>query len=169
MQIQKHEFWLKKFPDKFGVAPIENRTNIYRVALGELMDASQREVYRPNKNSEGLAALDFWNKSGSIGFMDLTIRDEFVPKECAIPYKDQEYLDADCENVRALIISRIGIEPQYQRMGHARLLKQRAEEIAAEWGLDAIVSEQIDNPIMREFNKRLGYTLYDAVKAVKRI
>ena len=169
MSVPIHEFWLKNFSDKFQIPYDKNKSNIYRVALGDLIDATERKVYPPNRDSEGTSALDLWNKSGSIGFMDLTIRKEFVPKEGTKPYKRQEYLDADCENVNALIISKIGIEPEYTRKGYARLLKQRAEEIAREWGLVAIVSDQIDNPVMRDFNARLGYTLYDPLKAVKRI
>ena len=165
MQPPRQEFWLKAGREEYGWDPAKTLP-IYRVALGELIDATQRETFPPPKGSH---VPDFWNKSGSIGFMDLTVKDELVPKDDATPYKDQEYLNADCENVRALVISKIGIETGYQRRGYARLLKQRAEEIATEWGLEVIVSEQIDNPIMREFNIRLGYTLFDRVKAVKRI
>lgn len=145
----------------------------YRVALGELMDAKDRETYRPR---DGSKSPDFWNKSGSVGFMDITVRNEFVPKVDAEPFPNPDqnpYFDhiyTDCETTRALVILTVGIEPQYRGNGYARLLKQRAEEIAFEWGLQAIVACMIENPIMKALNTKMGYTLYERGSyAVKRL
>ncbi|MBI2656860.1 GNAT family N-acetyltransferase [Candidatus Woesearchaeota archaeon] len=157
--IPGHEFWLKDYPTR------GKNQSVYRVALGELIEATERKTFPP-----GWKSPDHGNKSGSIGFMDLTIREQFVPKEGASPYRNHEYLMRDCERVRTLTILTIGIEQKYWGKGYARLLKQRAEEITREWGLDTIVADMIENPIMRDFNVRRGYQLYDGtLRAVKRL
>src|SRR3989344_3617683 len=145
-ELERHEFWIKKYPDEYQDP---ETTGFYRVALGELIDASQRQTYGP---PEGSHSPDFWNKSGSIGFMDVTVRKEFVPKVDAKPYSEDrhDYLMRDCEEKEVLVIATVGIEPEHRGKGFARLLKQRAEEIASEWGLDTIVADMIENPIMRE-------------------
>ncbi|MBI3027069.1 GNAT family N-acetyltransferase [Candidatus Woesearchaeota archaeon] len=81
-----------------------------------------------------------------------------------------KYRWRDLEERQTLTVERIGIEPAYRRQGHARFLKKKAEEIALEFGLDTVVAEMIENPIMKELNVKLGYTLYDrGHRAVKRL
>ncbi|MBI3027068.1 hypothetical protein HYY70_03055 [Candidatus Woesearchaeota archaeon] len=82
-----HEFWLKAGREGYGWNP-KKTLPIYRVALGELIDATKRSMFLPPPNSHD---PDFWNKSGSIGFMDLTVKTREVPKEGAqpIPNPDQ--------------------------------------------------------------------------------
>lgn len=160
---------------EFWYYPFQGKSNeVYRVALGELIDATDRETFRP----DAMMGRDRHTKSGSIGFMDVVVRDQFVPREGArpmpnphrSPYLRFQYASQDCEIVRALTIFDIGIEPQYRRQGYATLLKKRAEELAVEWGLEVVVSETINNPIIRGLNRKLGYTLYDrGMKAVKRL
>jgi len=174
VNIERHEFWLTDYL-------IRGRDNIfspvYRVVLGELINAEDRKTFRPHEKSH-----DRGTKSGSIGFMDLTTIEELVPKECARlypnPYENPDfehrYLDEDHECARALTILTIGIEPEYRGRNYAsyaRLLKQRAEELALEWGLDTIVVDRIENPKIEKAIVRLGYTLYnyDARRAVKRL
>lgn len=173
-QPKCHEFWLKKYPDSLDGNPSE-QLNIYRVALGELVEARGRQTFCP---PEGSHSPDFCNKSGSLGFMDITVRDETVPKEGATPYPnpnqnpylEYEYPWDECEIRKALVVLTVGIEPDHRRNGFARLLKQKAEEIAYAWGLDTIVANMIESPIMRELNTKLGYILYDrGMSAVKRL
>jgi len=174
VQPKCHEFWLKKFPDSANGDPNE-RLDIYRVALGKLIEARERQTYQPK---DGSHSPDFWNKSGSFGFMDITVRDESVPKEGALtypnpdqnPYLEYQYPWDECEIRKALVILTIGIEPDHRRNGFARLLKQKAEEIASAWDIDTIVANMIENPIMRELNTKLGYIPYDrGMNAVKRL
>lgn len=107
-QPEFHEFWLKMYPDSPDGDPNE-RLDCYRVALGELIEARNRQTYRP---PDGSHSPDFWNKSGSVGFTDITVRDELIPKEGAIPYpnpyqsfsSDHVYLPEQCETARALVI-----------------------------------------------------------------
>ncbi len=164
-----HEFWLKKYPDS---DPSEH-IGIYRVALGSLIDATQRRTYKPPRDSKN---PNLWNKSGSIGFMDLSIKDTSVPKEGAEPIPNPEnlyflsYQYAEFEKVRALVVHVIGIEPEHRRRGHARFLLDRAEEIAAEQELNVIALGNIENPIMGDFSASLGYTLFNCGReAVKRL
>jgi len=171
--METHEFWLKKYPEKYnyGTPFSEETLPIYRVALGELIDATQRKTY-PLDLLSSLDNPNFWNKSGSIGFMDLTKRKHSIPIEGARQFLDMEYdfLAVHCEEVETLTIAMIGIEEAHRRKGHARFLKKRAEEIASEWGLDFIVAEMIQNDIMRAYNARLGYQLFDnGSTAVKRL
>ncbi len=165
-QPQCHEFWLRKYPEEYGGS--EN-IGIFRVAIGDLIDAFQRETYKP---PEGSHSPDFWNKSGSIGFMDFSIEKQLVPKVGANPYPDSnhEYSYEDCEEIEALKLQTIGIEPEYRRKGYARLLTQRLVEIASERGLVAIVADMIENPAMREWAIKLGCVPYDGgMRAVIRI
>lgn len=72
--------------------------------------------------------------------------------------------------MEALTIRAIGIEPGHEQKGYARMLKERAEEIAMEWGMDVIVSDNIFNPIMRGMNERMGYQMFaQGSMAVKRL
>lgn len=172
--MEVHEFWLKAHRGIYGQDP--NKTlPIYRVALGQLIDATQRKTFSPYPGSND---HNLWNKSGSIGFMDLTRRVLEVPNEGAHPlsnpsrsrYLEYLYSWRDLEKRDALIIEMIGIEPKYRRQGYARFLKRRVEEIALEWGLDTVVSILIQNVKMRKFNIELGYRLFDnGVRAVKRL
>lgn len=175
--MQRHEFWLKdhEWSGKYGQpAPGEDRI-IYRLALRELIDASERTVFKPPWGSH---SQDFWNKSGSVGFMDLSVRDVLVPKEGAVPYPNPNsspYLEDDysyeaCEIRRVLMILVTGIEPEYRRRGYAGQLRLRAEEIAREWGLDTLVADHIENPDSRKAMVRLGYQLFDhGLSGVKRL
>lgn len=151
------------------MAILQNKLELFTgLALGELIDATQRETFPPNPDAE--YEPDMWNKSGSIGFMDIRRKIQSVPKEGAKPHPNEEHQYDDHEEIEALTINKIGIEPEYQGKGHARFLKQRVEEIALEWGLDTIVSDMIINPLMRDYNARLGYILYDGGRmAVKRL
>src|SRR3989344_3549146 len=171
-QPQMHEFWLKKYPDSPDNDPTET-TGIYRIALGELIHAKDRLTYPPR---EGSPSEDHWNQSGSIGFLDIAVREESVPKESATPYPNPsrisslEHQYTDFERRRALVSLVVGIEPPFRRRGYATLLKQRGEEIAQEWGMDTIVISMIENPITRALNTKLGYTLYEGGRyAVKRL
>ncbi len=169
--VPVHEFYLQKFSDDFcRRLDYENENlEIYRVALGDLIPARERETYPP---SYGSKSPDLWNPSGSVGFMDLKIDKKRVPKIGAHPLANFDYLYAstDCEVVTALIIQTIGIEPAYRRMGYGTFLKRRAEEIALKWGLDILVADTVENPIMRRLNEALGYILYDeGMYAVKRL
>lgn len=165
-QPQRHEFWL---PDLI----LGDRDKIYRIALGKLINASERETFKP-----GGKDFNFSTKSGSIGFIDVVIRQERIPKEDALPYPNPNgirslehvYSASDYETKKTIVILTIGIEPHHRKKGFARLLKQRVEEIALTWGLDTIVADQIENPVMKELNIKLGYTLFDnGRKAVKRL
>jgi len=152
--MEKHEFWLINYPT-FG----ENR-EVYRIALGRLIKAEDRETFKP-----GCKSPDLENKSGSIGFMDLRVMEKYILKEVA---NDRDY--ENYETKKVLIILAIGIEPSHRGRGYARELEKRAEEIALEWGLDTIVADSIENPIMESFMVRLGYQLYDnGFRAVKRL
>ena len=168
--MEINEFWLKRHSEEYSWPPEENKTGTYRVALGELIDATQRKTYPPRPSYAEAPNPDCWNKSGSIGFMDLSVKSHLVPIEYARPLLSSAYATDDYEEKEALTIDIIGIEPEHQGKGHARFLKRRAEEIALEWNLDTIVSILIENSIMRDYNVRLGYALYDGgKKAVKRL
>jgi ribosomal protein S18 acetylase RimI-like enzyme len=166
---QVHEFWLKRYRDS---DPSEH-IDMYRVALGDLIDATERKTYKPPRDSK---SEDFWNKSGSIGYMDVSVKDVSIPKEGTepIPNPDNLYILSyqytEFDRVKALVIHVIGIEPEYRRRGHARFLIHRAENIALEQEVNAITLDSIDNPIMGEFSTKVGYTLFDCGRsAVKRL
>lgn len=155
MEVEVHEFWMKGYPRRW------DDNVVYRVALGELIDAPERKTYKPQEDSN---SGEWGNKTGSIGFMDVMVKEELVPKE------GMDDFDCDYENVRALTILTVGIEPEHMQKGYARFLKKRAEEIAKEWNLYIVVSDMIENPIMRDFDARLGYQLYnDGFCAIKRL
>lgn len=161
LEIPVHEFYLKD-------------SKVYRVALGDLIPAAERTTFRPR---------DEWNperrnQTGSIGFMDVIIDDQQVPKIGTKPFPNPTrkrhssgiYAGEDYETIRALIINDIAIEHDYRKQGYATLLKQRAEELAREWGLEAVVSPFLWSPRMRRISRKLGYTLYEGErKAVKRL
>lgn len=154
-----HEFWLQDFPRQ------GDNHEVYRVALGGLMPATERVTFKPGEKSP-----DLHNQSGSIGFMDVAVRNQYVPKEGAKPVPNFGDQYTDNEVIRALTILDIAIEPPFRERGYARLLQQRAEELALEWELNTVVSEMLLNPIMRGLTYRLGYMLYDGgMKAVKRL
>jgi hypothetical protein len=70
-----HEFWLPDYP-------ISCRSrDVYRVILGDVIRATDRKTFKP-----GWKGPDIHTDSGSIGFMDLTAREQLVPKENALPY-----------------------------------------------------------------------------------
>lgn len=172
--MEFHEFWLKAGREEHGWNPKETLP-IYRVALGELIDATQRKTYPP---VEGSKDPNFWNKSGSIGFMDLRVKTQLVPRDGARPYPnpsqnpflEHEFLMEDYEERETLTIEVMGVEPENRGQSYARFLKKRAEEIALEWGLDIIVAEMIDNRKIRNIARRYGFQLYDGgSNAVKRL
>lgn len=173
IQPQRHEFWLRKYSERYE--GIDETLPVYRVALGELIDASQRKTFDPSGGLDSLSVppnADLWNKSGAVGFMDIKVERQIVPKEGAVPYPgvEHEYLMQDCEEKETLVITRVGIEPEYQKKGYARLLAQRAAEIASEWRLDTIVADMIENPVVKDWATRLGGVLYDGgSRAVIRI
>ncbi|TAL48303.1 GNAT family N-acetyltransferase, partial [archaeon] len=117
---------------------------VYRVALGKLIPARERKTFRPVYFAEH-------DKTGSVGFMDVVIRYWELPKH------GSDW--SERERVKTLTLLSIGIEPQYRGRGFARFLKQRAEQIAREWDLDVVVGDNIQNPIMIELNRKMGYTL----------
>lgn len=164
---QIHEFWLEDYP-----VPGKN-DEFYRVALGELINAVDRLTYKASWGP------DCHTQSGSVGFMDLTIRDQKVPKQGAVPYPNpdhnfymqHQYPWGEYEVKKALTILCIGIEPHHRgKIDNVRVLYQRAEQLALEWGLDIIVAEMIESRGVRKILPRLGYTLFDrGVNAVKRL
>lgn len=164
LEVESHEFWLP-YPDD-----PRKSSGVYRVALGNLIAATQRVTFTP---PEGDPAC--YDNSGSIGFMDVNIGDEFVPKVGArrLPRRSSFadlYAEEDCEFVRALVINDIAIEPPYRRQGYATYLKMRAEELAREWGLKIVVSPFLQSPFTKRVSKRMGYRFYgNGNQAVKRL
>lgn len=161
LEVPVHEFYLRD-------------SKVYRVALGDLIPAAKRKTFRP---------LDPWNperrnQTGSIGFMDVKVEDQLVPKVGAKPRPNPSrrmhsaglYSLDDCEYTKALVINDIAIEPTHRKQGYATRLKQRAEELAREWELEAVVSPYLQSARMKRISKRLGYILYDGGrKAIKRL
>src|SRR3989344_6554604 len=165
--MEVHEFWLNKYSKVCFKS--DETLPIYGVALGSLINATDRKTYPPIPYS---SSPDFWNKSGSIGFMDLKVYDVIVPIDGARPLRGVkfEFLPTDYEEKKALVIEMIGIEPDHMRKGYTRFLKWMAEEIAVEWGLDTVGSILIRNSLMKDFNVRLGYQLFNrGSRAVKRL
>lgn len=143
---QLHQFWLSDSSGK--------NTGIYRVAIGDLIKASERETITP-------AEMDFryHTLSGSIGFVDVTIREEHIP----------EGDHGECK-IKSLVVLDLGIEPKYKGRGYARVLERRIEELAEDWGLDTVVGEMIENKALRRVLQRRGYVLYNnGLNAVKRL
>jgi len=148
-------------------------SEVYRVALGDLIPSAERKTFPPPEGSP-----ERRNKTGKIGFMDVIKQEEVVLKKDAKsfpnPISTQSlsgiYRDQDYERITALVIFDIGIEEPYRNNGYATYLKLRAEELAQEWGLGAVVSAYLQSPRMRRISRRLGYTLYDGGrKAFKRL
>lgn len=161
------EFFLQNFPRQG-----DNHT-VYRVCLGDIIPATERVTFTPGEKSP-----DLRNNTGSIGYMDVVIKEQSVPKIDAKPmpnprrsrYLVYEYAASEFEIVQALTIYDIAIEPPFRRKDYSRLLQEKAEELALEWGLNIVVSEQILNPIMRRLSYRMGYTLYgNGKQGVKRL
>lgn len=174
-QPKCHEFWLRKYPDSPDDDPNE-RLDTYRVALGELIEARERQTYRP---PDGSHSPDFWNKSGSIGFMNIAVRNELVPKEGATPYPNPNqsphlehvYPHDQCETTSALVVLVIGVEPPYRGdICYVTTLYKRVEELALEWRLNTIVVSQIENRGVKRILPKIGYALYNnGQNAVKRL
>ena len=168
---QMHEFWLEDYP-------VPGRYHeFYRLALGELIDATERQTFKP-----GWKHPDLHTKSGSIGFMDLAVREQSIPKERAIPYpnpNNSPYLEhvfasSEYERRKALTILVVGIEPAHRGVGRVKPLLstfyQRVEELAVDWELDTIVIEMIQSHGVRKTLPKVGFTLYDrGNNAVKRL
>jgi GNAT superfamily N-acetyltransferase len=148
--MEIHEFWL---------GGLEAHKRIYRVALGELMDEKERAELKGRPYRQ-------WgtNKTGSVGFMDLSTRHHLVPRHMA---EDRDILNY--EDVEALTIEDMGIEPGHEWKGYERLLHEMAEEIAARRDLDTIVYEGIYDPGMKDLCTRMGYMLFDDDKAIRRL
>ncbi len=166
---EMHEFWLRDYPTRG-----ENK-KWYRLALGELIPAEQRKTFRVNWGDP-----NYGNFTGSVGFMDVAIREESIPKEGAVPLLRSHYGEPelypwihwnDTEPVNALTLLVIGIEPQYQgNLSYLRAFQQRAETLAKEWGLDVLVADTIQNVPLRKVLIRQGFILYDnGLRAVKRL
>lgn len=96
-QVEKHEFWLKDYPE------ISQGNDVYRVALGTLIDSTERETFKPRWGNS-----DLNTQSGSIGFMDVAVREHRLPKEI------DDGNGSNYEVINALTILLVGIEPQYR-------------------------------------------------------
>src|SRR3989344_8648151 len=160
--MEVHEFWLKKYSEDFGFPPEENRSEIYRIALGNLIDSTQRKTFPPKPSYSEAPNPDRWNKSGSIGFMDLKVIPSIIPKENAKSLLGCDFKERDYEWKNVLIIDLAGIEPGHNSVSYLRFLKNRAEEIALEWGLESVVFVIAKNlklrTLMMDHGTRLGYT-----------
>ena len=165
--IPIHRFWLRNYPIRG-----QNRT-YYRIALGELIPAEQRKTF-----PVGWKDPNYGNNSGSIGFLDVTVREEGIPKKGALPLSargenllEHRYSFNDYERVKVMVLSAIGIEPLYQgNLRNLIIFEQQAEKLAAKLGLEILVADLIENISLRRILVRQGFTLYDAgVRAVKRL
>ncbi len=131
-----HEFYLNGHPLVAGF-------QIYRICLGELIEANDRKVYNPQLSMPGYP--DGLNKSGSVGYVDVVIMNA--------SYEGQE--------VQALILGAGGIEPEHRGKGHNKLLHERIEELAREWDIEYIVQQLVLNSEVQKWNKQHGYITYD--------
>lgn len=138
--IETHEFYLKDLNS--------DGKPIYRVALGNLINAKERKTFPPIFRDQEVN-----DKSGSIGFMDVTIDKHPLPLET----------DSDMyELTKALTILTIGIEPDYRGNGYAKMLQERAEELAIDWGLDVVLIEIITSGKIWKLTEKMGYHIvYD--------
>lgn len=150
----------------FKALGVTKDNKVYRIALGKLIDAEERGVFKA-----GWKAPDLGTKTGSIGFIDLLKRKEWVPKQYP---KDKLYL-TDFEPRDVLTILTIGIEPLYRGKGFATKLIKRAEEIAKKNRLNEIIAHTImgdtdenARTIMHILDK-LEYFSYNDNMAIKKI
>lgn len=121
---------------------------VYRISLGPDMPESDRVTF---PSEYGL------NNTGSIGFIDLRREAECIPSE-----------SEGRERIDALLLLRIGIEPDYQSNGYAKKLVGRAQDLAVAWGVEGVVTPQITNDKMRSLLEKLDYTIYSqGLKAFK--
>lgn len=158
---EMHEFWL--------AIPLHDHEKVYRVALGKLMDAAKRKSFNPPQNS-----LEARTKTGSIGYMDLQVRERYVPlpQREHRPFSSPVYsLDRQRISVSSVVILYLAIEPKYRRKGYARLLVQRAEELALQWGAEAIMGWGIVHEAMAHIHRKMGYDVNEegtlAVKVLR--
>ena len=150
--VARHEFW---YPSASG------DHSVYRVALGDLIPSFQRKTFPLPKDHN---SAEFNNQSGSIGFMDLRVREEFIPKKGARVGDYRNY-----EQREVLVLSEIGIEPRYRDGIHALMMYERAEEVAREWGLDTIVLDTVENKALRRWlNNHLDFQ-FDDLMGIKRL
>lgn len=126
---------------------------VIRVALGGLVDCTQRKTFTPRTQSDD--EFETGNLTGDIGFMDIVLRQENVPQPGVTEYKLGKFWVMD-----AITILSIGVEPQYQFMhGYGSLLIQRAEQIAREENRNYVVIDNIVNSKLATMVGRRGYLL----------
>lgn len=126
---------------------------LYRVALGDLMDSTQRQTF-PSEYGH--------SKTGTIGFMDVRRNTKYIPLAINEDYPNELTREVLC-------VEQVGIEPQFRRQGHAAFLVRRAEELAREWELDIVYMTMIQgdprNGIMpdliQDMLQRAGYRRID--------
>ena len=121
--VPVHEFFLgdSTYVGSLSFGPL------YRVALGDLIDSTERHTFPFQPHPE----LPHWGKkTGTIGFMDLRKNAKYIP---LVRNEDSNEL-----NQKVLCVEQVGIEPQYRRQGHAVFLVKRAEDLAREWGLNIV-------------------------------
>ncbi|MDP3882207.1 MAG: GNAT family N-acetyltransferase [Nanoarchaeota archaeon] len=143
--VEMHEFYLNY---------TEVGKPIIRIALGSLIDCTQRKTFTPKgPNNE---ELETCNLTGDIGFMDVVLRQENVPQPGITAYSLKNFWVTD-----ALTVLSLAIEPEYQIMkrGYGSVLMQKAEEIAREDGRDYVVIDNIVNPLLAQMAGRRGYLL----------
>lgn len=159
--MEFHEFYLEDYEAR-GVT--ENN-KVCRIAMGELVNAEAREVFRP-----GWGAPDLDTKTGSIGFLDLLRRKEWVPKEYP---KENLNEGRDFEIREVPIILTIGIEPKHRKSPlYALSLIKKAEETARRWEFNEIVAHTIDKKNgdrLLNALSTLGYFIYHDNMAIKKL
>jgi len=149
--MEVHEFWL---------GGVEANRRIYRVALGELMDEKERAELKGKRYRHSVT-----NKTGSVGFMDLSIMHHFAPMHMADDEDTSNY-----EHMEALTILGIEIEPGHEGKGYEKTLHEMAEEIAMKKDIDIIVYDGIVDSAMKDLCIKLGYRLFhDGDMAIKRL
>ncbi len=161
---EMHEFWL--------AIPPHGHEKVYRVALGKLMDARKRKEFRPYLDS-----LEARTKTGSIGYMDLEVRERYVPQEgnssSSLSFAPSPVYSLDRQriSVPSVVILYLAVEPRYRGRDYAQLLVQRAEELASQWKAEAVIGESIIHPAMAHIHRKMGYDVNEeetfAVKVLR--
>lgn len=121
---------------------------ICRVALGDLVDSRIRRTY-PVLNRED---WENGNLTGKIGFMDLELVNEKIP--------NGEDLDRG-SSIRALVVTRIGIEGDYRGRGFSKLLLSRAEEMVCDEESPVLFVENIQSSRLINHLSKKGYSFFE--------